>query len=100
MGRSAYRVATHHLTNTTKRECTLKLGELIGVAREVKGLTLREMEKISGVSNAYLSQIETGKIKDPGFSTIVRIATALNLSLDRLAATVRPFTDTSVLRSR
>ncbi|MBZ9894196.1 helix-turn-helix domain-containing protein [Mesorhizobium sp. BR1-1-6] len=61
------------------------LGELIGIARECKGWTLRDLEKASGVSNPLISQIETGKVKDPGFRTVVRLMDALGLSLDRAA---------------
>lgn len=63
----------------------LKLGETIAVAREAKGMTLRELEAASGVSNALISQIETGKVRDPGFSVVIRIARGLGLSLDRCA---------------
>ena len=34
-------------------------------ARNSLGLTLREVEAKAGVSNAYLSQLEGGKIKQP-----------------------------------
>jgi transcriptional regulator with XRE-family HTH domain len=63
----------------------MRLGELIAIARECKRLTLRDLEKRCGVSNALLSQIETGKVKDPGFRNVVKIAKALNLKLNRLA---------------
>jgi transcriptional regulator with XRE-family HTH domain len=63
----------------------MRLGELIGLARECKGLTLRDLEKISGVSNSLISQIETGKVKDPGFSIVVRLVDALGTTLDRAA---------------
>lgn len=63
----------------------LKLGEMLAVAREAKGMTLRDLEKETGISNALLSQIETGKVKEPGFFKIMLIAEALNISLDRLA---------------
>lgn len=76
----------------------MKIGALLALARELKGMTLRELERSSGVSNALISQIETGKVKDPGFSIIVRISDALGLPLNRVAATARPFTDKSVLR--
>ena len=65
------------------------LGELIGVARECKGWTLRELEKKSGVSNALISQIETGKVRDPGFTTVVRLVDALGITLDRAAKAER-----------
>jgi transcriptional regulator with XRE-family HTH domain len=63
------------------------LGELIAVGRECKGWTLRDLERESGVSNALISQIETGKIKDPGFRTVVRIMEALGISIERAAQT-------------
>lgn len=68
----------------------MRLGELIAIARECKGWTLRDLEKHCGVSNAYLSQIETNKIKDPGFSSVVRIIDALGISIERAAQTARP----------
>lgn len=64
----------------------MMLGELIAVARECKGWTLRELERKSGVSNALISQIETGKVKDPGFFRVVRLLDALGVSLDRAAS--------------
>jgi transcriptional regulator with XRE-family HTH domain len=71
----------------------MRLGELIAVARECKGWTLRDLERESGVSNAVISQIETGKVKDPGFTTVVRLTEALGLTLDRAAATVMRIKD-------
>lgn len=67
----------------------MRLGELIGVARECKGWTLRDLEKASGVSNPLISQIETGKVKDPGFATVVRLVDALGITLDRAATSER-----------
>lgn len=64
----------------------MTIGELICVARECKGWSLRELEKRTGISNALLSQIETGHIKSPSWRNVVKIAKALNLKLDRLAA--------------
>ena len=76
----------------------MRLGELFAIARECKGWSLRELEKESGVSNALISQIETGKIKDPGFSTVVRLTRALGIGIERAAGTVFRFQD--VLRKR
>jgi transcriptional regulator with XRE-family HTH domain len=64
----------------------VRVGELILVARECKGWTLRDLEKHTGISNALLSQIETGYIKNPSWKNVVKIAKALNLKLERLAA--------------
>jgi hypothetical protein len=38
--------------------------------RKAKGLTLREVEETTGLSNAYLSQLETGKVKSPGYNVV------------------------------
>jgi len=38
--------------------------------REAKKMTLRDVETVTGISNAYLSQLETGKIKKPSFYVI------------------------------
>lgn len=65
----------------------MRIGELIAIGRECKGMTLRQLEKESGISNALISQIETGKVKDPGFSTVVRLCEALGISVERAAAT-------------
>jgi len=67
----------------------MTLGELFAVARECKGMTLRDLELKSGISNAVISQIETGRTRDPGLSTIVRLADSLDLSLERIARCVR-----------
>jgi transcriptional regulator with XRE-family HTH domain len=49
------------------------LGKSFKLCRRVKGLTLRDVERATGVSNAYLSQIETGTIKEPGFTTVATL---------------------------
>jgi len=41
--------------------------------RQQRGLTLREVETKIGISNAYLSQLETGKIKSPSFQTVIKL---------------------------
>lgn len=66
---------------------SMKLHEAIAYARECKGLTLRALERRTGISNALLSQIETGHIQEPSFRNIVKISKALGISLKRLAET-------------
>jgi transcriptional regulator with XRE-family HTH domain len=63
----------------------VKLGELLKMAREISGKTLRDLEGETAISNALLSQIETGHVKQPGFQNVVKIARALNVKLDTLA---------------
>lgn len=38
--------------------------------RKAKGLTLRKVEELTGISNPYLSQLETGKIANPSYNTV------------------------------
>lgn len=63
----------------------MNLGQLLKMAREISGKTLREIERETGISNALLSQIETGHVRQPGFQNVVKIARALNVKLDTLA---------------
>ena len=42
-----------------------KLGELLADARKRRNLTLRAVQDTIGISNAYLSQLETGKVQSP-----------------------------------
>lgn len=63
----------------------MKLGQLLKIAREISGKTLRDLEQETGISNALLSQIETGHVRQPGFQNVVKIARALNVKLDVLA---------------
>jgi transcriptional regulator with XRE-family HTH domain len=50
------------------------LGQYLWDLRQAARLTLREVEESSGVSNAYLSQLETGKITKPSPDFLHRLA--------------------------
>ena len=56
-------------------------GQWLKARREERGLTLRDVERITEgrVSNALLSQIENGKVEDPGISKIVWLSAAYGL---------------------
>jgi hypothetical protein len=47
----------------------IKVSEMKSI-REGKGLTLRDVEIACGISNAYLSQLENGKITNPSFRVV------------------------------
>ena len=64
---------------------SMRVGELLKMAREISGKTIRDLERETGISNALISQIETGHIKSSSFVNVVKIARALNLKLDTLA---------------
>ncbi|MCC6588154.1 MAG: TIR domain-containing protein [Bryobacterales bacterium] len=42
--------------------------------RKARGLTLRAVETETGISNAYLSQLETGKAENPSASMLKKLA--------------------------
>lgn len=53
--------------------------------RKQHRLTLRQLEKATGVSNAYLSQLERGLVINPSVSMLRKIAAALETTVDYLA---------------
>ena len=56
--------------------------------RETRNLTLRDVEKETGVSNAYLSQLESEKIKQPSPITLHKLAEFYKVSYAELMAKV------------
>src|SRR3989442_12819294 len=55
-----------------------ELGALLADLRKAKGFSLREVEEATGkaVSNAYLSQLENGKIRKPSPNVLHSLAKA------------------------
>lgn len=76
------------LTSSNPVQGLLGLGAYLRKARDDMSLTLRDVESVTkkGVSNAYLSQIEQGKIAKPSPSTLYTLSKALNLSYEELMA--------------
>lgn len=60
------------------------LGRILKDARELKGISLRELEAQSGISNAYLSQLENDKIKKPSANTLYKLSELFNMNFDSL----------------
>jgi transcriptional regulator with XRE-family HTH domain len=67
----------------------MSIAHILRQARTHRGLSLRDVEEISGVPNPTVSQVETGFIKNPSFEAVVRIARALGVKLSELAETVK-----------
>lgn len=57
-----------------------RLGPLLKATRAARGLSLREVEASTGVSNAYVSQLETGKIREPSPANLHKLAELYGLS--------------------
>lgn len=60
------------------------LGELLKDLRLANGLTLRDVEGLTGISNAYLSQVENGQIKQPSPNFLHKMAGALDYPYEAL----------------
>lgn len=63
---------------------TLTLGEYLQSAREAKKLSLRAVEKATGVSNAYLSQLESSKIKQPSPTILYKLSELYEVAYNEL----------------
>ena len=61
-------------------------GEFLKKLRLDRGMTLRDVEKKTGISNAYLSQIENNKRGMPHSRTLEALAPAFGLTLLDLVA--------------
>lgn len=57
----------------------MAIGQEIKKTRKKKQLTLNELAKKSGVSQPYLSQLETGKNNNPTSDTLIKIAKGLDI---------------------
>jgi transcriptional regulator with XRE-family HTH domain len=63
---------------------TEKLGSFLAKARNAAGKSLRAVERETGISNAYLSQLETGKIKTPAPQNLHTLADAYSVPYETL----------------
>ena len=60
-----------------------ELGEFILVRREAAQQSIRDLSRIAGISNPYLSQIERG-LRKPSADILQQIAKALQISAETL----------------
>jgi transcriptional regulator with XRE-family HTH domain len=61
-----------------------KLGHTIRFLRQGRGWGLAELSARSGVSKAYISDLENGLAGKPNVQYVYSLATALDVTLDRL----------------
>jgi transcriptional regulator with XRE-family HTH domain len=65
-------------------ESLRKFADFLAAARSASGKTLRAVQAETGISNAYLSQLETGKIKVPSPQNLHKLATAYDVPYELL----------------
>ena len=61
-----------------------KLGILLKKKREESNFTLRQVEKLTQISNAYLSQLENNKITKPSPTILKKLSQVYDTSYHRL----------------
>lgn len=61
-----------------------ELSDFIKELRLTKGLSLRQVEKKTGISNAYLSQLENSKIEKPSPHILHKLAKIYDASYETL----------------
>lgn len=66
------------------KELGTQLGTYLKSLRDAKGLTLRAVEETTGVSNAFLSQLESGKVKQPSPIVLYKLAQNYNVPYEML----------------
>jgi transcriptional regulator with XRE-family HTH domain len=52
--------------------------------RKLSGKSLRELEAATGISNPLLSQIENGKVKEPGIFKVAKLAEFYGFTIEQL----------------
>lgn len=62
----------------------MKFNEYLKNLRLEKGLSINKLSKLSGVSQSYLSQVESGSRGTPSIGVLVKLAPHLGVSSDNL----------------
>jgi transcriptional regulator with XRE-family HTH domain len=72
------------MKNESADNQTRSLGEGLKVARELRKLSLRDVEDATGISNAYLSQLENNKVKKPSPHFLHKLASLYEVGYELL----------------
>jgi transcriptional regulator with XRE-family HTH domain len=67
-----------------------KLGHKVRFNRHGKGWTMAQLAEKSGVSKAYISDLENGNAGTPNIQYVYAIAVALGVTLDQLLEDAKP----------
>jgi HTH-type transcriptional regulator, competence development regulator len=73
-------------TEDMEKKAAKSLGQGLKTARDLRNLSLREVEEATGISNAYLSQLENDKIKKPSPHFLHKLANLYGIGYELLMA--------------
>ncbi len=62
----------------------MTLGQVLKARRSSLGKTLRDVENLTGISNGYLSQLESDAVKQPSPKHLYKLASTYGLEYARL----------------
>jgi len=62
----------------------MALKDLLADARRARGASLRDVERATGISNAYVSQLETGAVTEPSPKKLLALAEFYGVSYNAL----------------
>ena len=65
------------------------LAQNIRKLRLKKGLSQEKLSRLADIANATLVKIESGAAKEPTITTVAKIASALNVSIDELVGRIK-----------
>jgi transcriptional regulator with XRE-family HTH domain len=60
------------------------LGRMVKQARHMRGLTLRELDELTGVSYGWLALLEKGQIPSPAAGKLTAVADVLDIPPERI----------------
>lgn len=66
---------------------SVTLVELLTVARKIKGITIKDVERATGIHNTTVNKMEVHK-NEPLFTTAVKLCNLYGLDIQVLAKTV------------
>jgi transcriptional regulator with XRE-family HTH domain len=76
----------------------MTIGTVIRNWREDRGISQKQIERLTGIEQRYLSQLENDKVKNPGPFKLHAILTVLGHTLDELVAECMGDRDEKVAR--
>jgi transcriptional regulator with XRE-family HTH domain len=63
-------------------------GAIVAYKRKRCGCTLRDLSRLTGISNPYLSQIENGKSNNPSCWKVLRLCEVLSIPTEILSVSM------------